>query len=277
MRPRKFQIYKARGNTEFFSRDKLYTSLRRTDLPPRQCDLITDQVSRESSEGDRTRDIYKKALRLVHERSPVAAIQYSLKRALLELGPTGHHFETYVARYFERLGYRATTCQTLQGRYVRHEVDVVAQKQGRSSFVECKFHNRVGSKNDVKVTLYVKARWDDLREGPEGKRLENFYLVSNTAFSADALTYARGTGLLLLGVNAPAERSFLEEIKGLRLYPITSLRRLSKLMKQHLLSRNIILAADLPAHLNLLLQLGLEESSIDSLLAEIDLLKESKA
>jgi len=30
-------------------------------------------------------------------------------------------------------------------------------------FVEAKFHNRLGVKTDLKVALYVKARFDDLK------------------------------------------------------------------------------------------------------------------
>lgn len=276
MSARNFRIYKSHGGTESFSRSKLFRSLKRSGLPNSQCQQITDKVARELYEGARTKDIYKKALQLVKATSPVAAVQYSLKKSILELGPTGHHFETFVSRYFEELGFSVETCRTVKGLYVNHEVDVIAVKNGRKYFVECKFHNRVGIKNDIKIALYVKARWDDLRTGPEGKNLAGFYLASNTAFSTDALAYAKGTGLSLLGVNAPEERSFLEEIKAMHLYPITSLRRINKIIRNELLARNILLARDLINQRSLLLRLGMSMEEYQILLEEIELLKESK-
>jgi hypothetical protein len=271
-----FQIYKSHGGLEKFSNEKLYSSLRRSGLKPKQCQLITDKVSREIGEGSKTRDIYRKTLRLVNQSSPVAAVHYSLKKAIFDLGPSGHHFETFVSRYFEEIGYTTKTCQTLNGRLVKHEIDIVGIKNGKRVFIECKFHNRIGIKNDIKIALYVKARWDDLKQGVEGKKLDAFYLASNTAFTLDAITYANGTGLKLLGVNAPVEKPFLEEIKALHLYPITSLKGLNKHFKNELLSRNILLAKELPNQINLLLKMGMEQRVIDQLLQEITLLRESR-
>lgn len=267
-----FKIYKSNGNIERYSRSKLYSSLRRSGLSNREASLITSKVGKEISEGSKTRDIYHKTLKLVNEQSRVAAVQYSLKRSIFELGPTGHNFEKFVARYFQELGFTTKTCLTFNGKWVKHEVDVVVEKSGARYFVECKFHNRIGIKNDIKVALYVKARWDDLKEGPEGKNLSGFYLASNTAFSLDAITYAEGSGLWLLGVNAPQKESFLEQIKNMKLYPVTSLKRLNRHTKNFLISQNLLLARDIPANLNLLFRLGLDETQINSILDEVNLL-----
>ena len=269
------QIYKSHGGLEKFSNKKLYASLRHSGLPHKQSQIITEQVAREVSEGSKTRDIYRKTLKLVNQSSHLAAVPYSLKRALFDLGPSGHNFEAFVAKYFEEIGYQTKTCQTLKGRLVNHEIDVVGVKNGKRVFVECKFHNRVGIKNDIKIALYVKARWDDLKQGIEGKSLSAYYLASNTAFTLDAITYAEGTGLNLLGVNAPTNKPFVEEIKSLHLYPITSLKRLNSKMKKELLLRNIILAKELPGQLSLLQKLGLRDNEVDPLLAEIELLNKS--
>ncbi len=273
-RRKPFKIIKAHGGKENFSRHKLLRSLRRTGLPMRKCSLIADKVSREIYEGTTTRDIYRRALRLVKESSPVAASHFSLKKSLFELGPTGHLFELYVAKYFEALGYKTEVCQTVKGRFVSHEVDVIATRGAECLFVECKFHNRQGIRNDIKIALYVKARWDDVREGAEKKRITGYCLASNTAFTLDALAYAQGTGLKLLGVNAPEGESFLDQIRKLHLYPITSLGRLSNLIRAELLAQNIILANELPGQKKLLLKLGLSESDFNLLVSEIAKLTE---
>jgi hypothetical protein len=270
---RQYKIIKAHGGAEPFSRNKLFRSLRRSGLPPRKCSLITNKVSSEIYEGATTRDIYRRAFQLVKQTSTVAAAHYSLKKALFELGPTGHHFETFVARYFEARGFQTETRRTIQGKFVTHEVDVVATRGGEQYFVECKFHNRQGIRNDIKIALYVKARWDDLREGPEGKKLTGFYLATNTAFTADAIKYAKGTKLGLMGINAPEERSFFDDIRNLKLYPVTSLRRLSKIIRNELIVQDILLANELLAEKKLLLKLGMTEADFGMLSEEILLLQ----
>lgn len=269
---RQIKILKESGRPEAFSKKKLLQSIERTGLSPRECQNISEIVAAETHEGDLTRDIYKKTLKLIKATSPIASVNYSLKKSLFQLGPEGHHFETYVSRYFEEIGYTTETCQVLQGKFVKHEVDVIGHLNGKKIFAECKFHNHAGVKNDVKISLYVKARWDDLREGPEGKNLKRFYIVSNTSFTLDAITYANGTGLKLLGVNMPEGDSFLDKIKKLKLYPVTSLRYLPRNFKKELLKRNVVLAKDVLHYRALLRNLGMTENEIMALFDEVKLL-----
>jgi len=273
---RHFNIIKASGRPEIFSKNKLYQSIQHSGLSPKACKNITEQIASELNEGFKTRDIYHKALHLVKASSQVAAVQYSLKRALFDLGPSGHNFELFVSRYFEAKGFKTKTCQLVQGKFVKHEIDVLTEKNGFRNFVECKFHNRLGIKNDIKIALYVKARWDDLKMGPEGKLLKGFYLASNTAFSTDAITYANGSGLKLLGINAPTGRSFLDEIKDMKLYPITSLRCINKSLKNSLIDKKIILARDLCGRQEVLAQLGISDSIIRDIMSEVNILCEGK-
>lgn len=269
MTNRRFNIIKHSGNLERFSRKKLYRSLRRSGLPHGQSQLIADKVTAQVREGSRSQDIFENTLRIVNRTSPLAAVHYSLKRALFDLGPTGHHFETYVARYFDELGYETKTCQVLKGRLVKHEVDVIASNGTETVFVECKFHNRQGIKNDVKISLYVKARRDDLKEGPEGARLTRYFIASNTSFSTDAIAYGAGSGLGLLGVNAPEEESFLSAIKAMKLYPVTSLKHLNRTMKAELLASGVVLARELLDRTSLLVKAGMPERDIVRVLDEV--------
>lgn len=267
-----FRIIKASGHSEPFSGQKLKRSLERCGLRPDVSRKITDKVSREIYEGSKSRDIYRSALKLVGQTSPIATVHYSLKKSLFDLGPEGHHFETYASKYFEAIGYQTETCRVIQGKFVTHEVDVIARKNKSKIFAECKFHNHSGVKNDIKIALYVKARWDDLKDGPEGHDLSSFFLVSNTAFTKDALLYANGSGLKLLGVNAPAENSFLDEIKRLKLYPVTSLRSLNKTMKKMFLNKGIVLARDVLNHKAILLRCDVTENQVKAIFDEVKML-----
>ena len=265
----KLQIIKSTGDVEKFNKSKLQRSLKRIGLPAHDCKVITEQVAEKVHPGSTTNDIYKHTEKILRRKSTVAATHYSLKKSLLELGPTGYEFESYVAKYFEALGFKTHVGITLQGQFVSHEVDVVASKPNCNVYVECKFHNKSGRKNDIKVVLYIKSRWDDLKNGPEGKYLKHFYIATNTDFTTDAIAYARGVGLNLLGVNAPADESFLDKIKKNKLFPITSLKRLKKVYYKELMQRNLILCTELLMEKDLLLSLGMKEDEVESLFKDI--------
>lgn len=272
----KLYIYKSNGGIEPFSRKKLLKSLERSGLSKEKCHRIANQIVREIRHGDNTQNIYQKALKLVNRESHYAAVQYSLKKAIFELGPTGLYFEKYVARYFNAIGFYTEIGHIIQGQWVNHEVDIRAIKDKEMFYVECKFHNKLSIKNDIKTALYVKSRWDDLKKGPEGKNLSGFYLASNTSFSKDAIRYSEGTGLRLLGVNAPSEKPFIEEIKEMQLYPVTSLKRLPRHIKNYFLSKDIILAEEVVSQIKTLEKFGLSEEEIEAVIYEIELLTRKK-
>lgn len=271
----KYRVLKSNGELELFSAKKLERSILRTGLPTKHCKEITKELSQNIKHGMRTQEIYKDAVKLIRLKSPIAATHYSLKKSLLELGPTGFEFEHFVAKYFNEIGYETYVGTIVQGEFVKHEVDIIASKTNYQAYVECKFHNNVGRTNDIKIVLYIKSRWDDLKNGPDGKYLREFYAVSNTAFSSDAILYANGTGLKLLGVNVPAEESFLDKIKKYKLYPITSLRRLKKTYYQELLSKKIILCKDLLNERSTLIKMGLSEQEIKTIFSDIKNLLEN--
>jgi hypothetical protein len=264
----KRRIYKSSGQSEYFSAKKLQSSIERAGLEARESKEITKEISQIIKPGASTRDIFKNAIKLVKQKSTTAAIHYSLKKALTDLGPTGYEFENFVSKYFETLGYTTYLDTILQGQFVRHEVDVIASRPNYNIYVECKFHNN-NQKNDIKTVLYIKARWDDLKNGPDGKYLREYFIVSNSSFTTDAIDYAKGVGLKLLGVNAPENFSFLDEIKRYKLYPITSLRRLKKSHLDQLLKKRLVLCKDLLHERRFLLRLGMTYSEIDLLFNDI--------
>lgn len=115
----------------------------------------------------------------------------------------------------------------------------------------------------------MKARWDDLKAGPDGKSLSGFCLASNTSFTTDALTYGNGTKLRLMGVNAPNQRSFFDDLKELKLYPVTSLSSASKQVKKEAIARKLVLARDLLGEENFLQKLGCTPEEIKNICDEI--------
>jgi hypothetical protein len=268
------KVIKSSGECENFSVQKFRRSIRRTGLEVKECNAITRKIVHKIHPSIKTKEIYKEAYKLIKRHSSIAAIHYSLKKSILELGPTGFIFELFVSRYFESLGYKTSVGITLQGQFVKHEVDVLAQKGDYQICVECKFHNTIRFKNDVKVVLYVKARWDDLVNGIQGNFIREFYVVSNTEFTKDAIEYARGSGLKLLGVNTPESESFLDVIKKYKLYPITCLKRLKKIYCQELFREKLILCSDLLTEKKTLLRIGMSEDEVKNLFSDINKIME---
>ncbi len=266
----KHHVLKSTGEIEWFSPRKLQQSIERTGLQPKFCKKITNEVAAKVEAPISTGDIYKHTMKLLKKQSTVAATHYSLKKSLQELGPAGYTFEYFVSKYFEAIGFSTEVGAIMQGEFVKHEVDVIASKKNYQAYTECKFHNNSGRKNDIKIVLYVKARWDDLKKGPDGDYLREYYVASNTVFTQDAIAYSKGVGLKLLGVNAPEEESFLDKIKRYKLYPITSLIKLKSTYIQQLLDKKIILCRDLLDEATLLKKMGMTEKEIDALFNDIE-------
>lgn len=241
---RRIEVRKSDGQREAYAPEKLRMSLRRAGASDALAAVVMADLEPRLQDGVSTGRLYRMARKALRHRSRRTAINYSLKRALLELGPSGFPFEQFCGRLFEAMGYRVRYNQSLQGRCVRHEVDIVAERAGNRLFAECKFHNRPSYRNDVKIPLYLHARSLDLAATPEGRH-DAFWVLSNTPFSADALAYGACEGLILAGHNTdhyPLTRGLIDQ-HGL--HPVTCLTRLKVAQKRQLIQAGAVLCRDL--------------------------------
>ena len=166
----------------------------------------------------------------------------------MQLGPSGFPFEDFVAEILRSQGLECLTRQTVLGGCVPHEVDVVAWNDKKLIMIEAKFHNELGIKSDLKVVLYIKARFDDLREnvfnyGHSNRKITDSWLVTNTKFSSTAVHYALCQKMTLVGWNYPENGSLQDMIEGAKLHPITCLTTLSEVEKKSLLTGGIVLCS----------------------------------
>ncbi len=261
-------ITKADGTQEPFAEEKLHASLKKAGADDTTTAEIVSQVTRELRPLMRTSDIYQRAFLLLKNQTPHGiAARYSLRRAILDFGPTGFPFEAYVAELFRTEGYEATTNVMAHGRCVVHEIDVLLKKGGHKIFVEAKFHNTPGFKTDLKVVLYVKARIDDLiaREGPQVSGM----VLTNTKFTSSAIEYAHCAGLPLLGWDYPSTSNLQTMVDASGLYPITALASLTKKEKLALMSQKVVLCNALPRHADTLRGLGLKQGRLTALFEEV--------
>lgn len=264
------QIVKADGSKEPFVRAKLESSLFRTGADAATAKQVVDRIESELRDGMTTGEIYSRAFGLLKENFRPVARKYSLRRAILDLGPAGYPFEKYVADLFRAQGYEAVTDQIVRGRCVEHEVDVVAWKGDELVMVEAKFHNEIGTKSDLKVALYVKARTDDLSAslfdfGGRQRKLTQGVLVTNTKFTEKAIEYAECQGLTLVGWNYPAQGNLEHMIEKAGLHPVTSIPNLSETNRKILITNGLVLCKDVLAKRDSLAGLGIAENAVKTI------------
>ena len=267
-------ITKASGEKELFSDAKLRHSLERTKAPSDVIGKIIDRVRSEVKNGTKTAEIYRYALSLLHEQDRVTAGRYALKRAVMELGPSGHPFEKLVGELLKTEGFAVQVGKIIRGACVSHEIDVIAEKGNRRVMVECKFHNQPGTKSDVKVALYVQARFEDIQKQwqtqPEpGREFHEVWLVTNTKLTSDAIQYASCAGIKAIGWNYPPNNGLQNLIESAGLHPLTCLTTLSNNHKQLLLDKGLVLCKEILKNKNLLREIGLNESKIKPIEQEI--------
>lgn len=255
-------ITKADGITESFDPKKLVTSLKRAGAKPATAEQIARDIEQELWEGISTQEIYSRAFARLREARHEVAARYSLKRAVLEFGPSGFPFEDYIGELFRAEGKQVRVREIIKGKCVEHEVDVVIDGPGEKKFVEAKFHNAAGFKSDLKVVLYVQARIDDIGQG-QGM------VVTNTKFTDRAIEYSTCKGLELLAWDYPQEATLHDRIDKASLYPITALTSLSKNEKMALLSQRVVLCRALADRGDVLKHADISGSKADMVLEEV--------
>jgi hypothetical protein len=265
-------VTKSSGYLTEFSPEKLRSSLIRAGAGEAVADKIVHDIRARLYPSVSTRKIYRWAMSLLKKNTRPAAARYNLKNALMELGPSGFPFENYIAALFRFKGFKTRVGEIAHGLCVDHEIDVIAENETTLRFMECKYHNLRGVICDVKIPLYISARFRDVesyreRQGQNEKTGEG-WIVTNTRFSNDALKFGNCAGLKLLGWDYPLKNSLRELIDQLRLYPVTCMTTLTQLEKQRLLHAGIVLCRELDGNENILAQNGFRAQRIAVILNE---------
>lgn len=268
-------IIKADGSSETFDPARLALSLERSGAGVHTAERITRAITETVISGASSKEIYTRAFSLLRKEARPIAARYAIRRALLELGPTGHPFEDFISHLFRAEGWQVDTRKVIQGKCVMHEVDLYASHPEQNIFLaaELKYHNDPGYKTDLKVALYVKSRFDDIFACDESVRacpIDRGLLVTNTKFTSEAITYAECAGVELLGWGYPLNDTLFMRMSRAKIYPITALTGLSHAEKRMLIEQNIIAVDEVMKNRRLLDILHLSSESVGELLAEAD-------
>jgi len=266
-------VTKASGEKALFSIQKLRHSLQRAGADESLIGQVIEELTPQLYEGISTKKIYRLAFNILRKVSKPHAARYKLKEAILELGPSGYPFEKFVSEILKSQGFDVEVGVVVEGHCVKHEIDVVAQKEDQHYMIECKFHNEAGIKCDVKIPLYIQARFQDVEKKwltlpGHGTKFHQGWLVTNTKFSGDAIQYGSCVGLHLLGWDYPINGSLNELIDTSGLHPITCLTSLTKSEKEKLLEQKIVLSKELCDNPQLLNAIGISSGRRERILKE---------
>lgn len=274
------KVKKFSGELVDFDESKLILSLQAAKADPNLAKKIVKEIKLSLYDGMTTKKIYQKAFQLLKTRQRPSASRYKLKRAIMELGPSGFPFERYIGHILNYDGYETQVGIIMQGNCVSHEVDVVAKKEKRCYIVECKYHNRQGKTNDVKIPLYIHSRFNDIRSklkasNPHDSMQYSSWIFTNTRFTSDAIDYAKCSGMQLISWDYPENKSLKYRINKSGLFPITSLTSLTKREKGLLLDEGIVLCKEINENSAILTKFGISNTRIKKILGDIEVLCEN--
>ncbi len=244
-------IIKSDGKKEPYYEEKIKSSIIKAGSSPDIAAEAARTITKKVKDNMSTYEIYNKALSRLKVLEPGVALKYSLKKAIMNIGPEGFAFEKYIAKILVEYGYSTEVGQFVNGYCVEHEVDVIAKRESTICLIECKYHNSPGIKSDVKIALYVHSRFLDIEKARREKGSGNYleaWLVTNTRCTSDAIKYANCVGLKILAWHYPEVKNLQYFIETKKLYPISILSTINKKQKEILLDSGIILVKELESY-----------------------------
>lgn len=245
------KVVKSTGERELLNLGKIINALKRSGANDRLAEKIALEIEKFAWNGISTKEIYKIAKRKLRQASPALAARYSLRDAILKLGPAGFEFEKYIMLLFRAYGYKAYLPEILEGKCITHEVDIIAEKAGKKIMMECKLRHAASIFINIKDTMSAWARFMDLKDGARlGKcpQIDECWIVTNSRFSYDSEKYGDCKKMGLLSWNHPQEKPLPAWIDKKKLYPITVLASIKKFHLSAFSRAEILLLQDIVAY-----------------------------
>lgn len=236
-------VIKKSGDKEPYDEQKVMRSMNRVGVPENLRNEALVHIREKFHNGELSTDeVFRHVLEFLEPRDRKSSIRFNLRDAIFQLGPSGFPFEQYLAEIFRNMGYKVEVGLLMQGDCVKHEIDLLIEKDGHREIVEAKFHNHHAVKSDLQVALYTYARFLDVKDK---NNIDNVWLVTNTKLSIDAVAYCQCKGIPAIGWNYPERDSLQELIEKPQMYPITILNSFSEQEKRRLIEKNVVLCKDL--------------------------------
>lgn len=244
-------VIKTSGEKESFNPAKLCSSIKKSGAPTDIADNICSYVEQKVEPNISTKQLWRIALGYLIKEDIKYAARYSLRRAILELGPTGFLFEQFIEALLQLYGFNTKRNVMMQGASgVSHEIDILAQNDETHALVEAKFRHQYAIKTAVDVVMYAEARREDVakyqdkKEGDD-KKPHEMWLITNAKFTQNAIKYGEHKKMNLIGWDYPRKNSLEDLITKVNLFPITVLPSVSKIETEKFTKKDLILVRDL--------------------------------
>lgn len=283
---REILVKKEDGNLEKFNAKKIKKSLKHLGINDSLTDKLIEDIYNKAKfckEGGicSTQDIYKGILNnLKKNKDKKFFLRYNLPLAISKLGPEGFAFEKFVGEIFEAYKYSPVFVgKKIPGKCIsNHEMDIVAHKDNTIITAELKFHNSRSKKTDLKVALYMKARFDDIEEsGFYGDSIPRKMIITNTKFTENTKKYSKCVDIDVLSWNFPEKNNLHDFILHSGVHPVTSLESISNKAKEFFVKKKIVSCNDILKSNNRVLEENhfIPKKNIPLVLKEIEEIKKN--
>jgi hypothetical protein len=240
-------VVKWDGQFEPYNREKVRSTLIKYGLTETDISRVLNEIEEELYDGIPTKEVYN--LIEAKTKSRPRILKRDLRSALGEL-KSKPDFEVFIQQLLKKLDYNVTDERVIRGRCVEHEIDGVAEKDGKLYYIETKHHSKTHIKTPFIHTLAAKSKLDDIRNGfLEGKNdydFERVILLCNTKLTSHANRYAECVGIQHVGWKTP-DGGLEQLIRKTKTYPVTIIKSATKSEKQRLSEANIVTLDDLIA------------------------------
>ena len=233
------KVRKASGQEENFDEGKIVSSLKRAGVSQALAVKTAARVVKIMDKRVTSNDVYEATLAELRQAEPSLAARYSLKKAIMRMGPSGYPFEQYMGAVLQQYGYQTSIGQLVAGECVQHEVDVVADLGETRNLIECKYHNQPGTRSDVKVALAAYARYLDIAQ-TDGRDYR-VWVVTNTKVTSDAAAYGKCVGMKIVAWRYPSRGNLAQLIEAKGAYPATVLNAVGMEEWQLMSAQGIVL------------------------------------
>ncbi len=237
-------IIKNNGEEEKFNKEKIKKSLERSGLKnQKDIEEILSNIEKRLKDRMTTSKIYEILREELKKKSNKKAFfRYNLPLAISKLGPEGFAFEKFIGEVFKAYNYNPVYIgKKINGKCIIHEMDIVAERHNELLTAELKFHNSRSKKTDLKVILYMKARFDDILNADYYKdKIPNQIIITNTKFTQNAKIYAKCAGVRVLSWNFPESSNLHDFILNSGVHPLTALTSLSTKAKEYFVKNKIV-------------------------------------
>ncbi|MCX6737842.1 MAG: hypothetical protein NTY11_00205 [Candidatus Parcubacteria bacterium] len=241
-------VVNLRGEREFFSLAKVLRSALRAGAPKELAQRVALQIEKSIYPGIKTSEIFDKVNKLLKKEDKKSGLRFSLREVMRRLGPSGFPFENYIGDVFSAHRYEVFLNRKIKGKFAIHEIDFLARRDQIFYIGECKYRIFPGERIDLPIMLAFYAKFLDLKDGSYFNLPKNIELkpimVTNAKFSSQAVRYANGMGIELLGWRYPLSGGLESMIEAEQLYPITILPSFKGYLIESCSKAKLMLAKD---------------------------------